>query len=361
MSLKNKGGKNFIFRFWVVVAVFLMLVSALVIYVDPFFHYHAPLQGFPYIVDNQLSQNPGMATRMDYDSCIIGSSMTVNFHTDDFRELMGLNTLKLSYSGAYPRDDYNILSIVFDKNTPARQKTPVKAVFLGLDIPTLTAEPDEIKYELPMYLYDKNPINDVKYLWNKDVLLEYILKPIIQKKATNLSEVYASWWTEDYYNISYVMHGYEAPEPVEEEMDADLLIEKTNENLHVNILPFIIDNPDTEFYIFFPPYSILYWNNVLTENHLEATMNQYKFAASELLQYDNVHLFYFQNMEEVVTDLNNYADYTHYNPRINRYMTECFANGTHEVCSVEEFEKELEKMRRIIAEFDFEELFSKEY
>ena len=99
----------------------------------------------------------------------------------------------------------------------------------------------------------------------------------------------------------------------------------------------------------------------MTENHLEATMKQYRFAAEDFLKYDNVRLFYFQNMEDVVTDLNNYADYTHYNPRINRYMTECFSDGTHEVTSIEEFDEELEKMRSIIAEFDFEELFSVEY
>ncbi len=341
--------------------IILLLISVLVIYVDPFFHYHEPVAGFPYIVDNQLSQNPGMAKYMDYDSCIIGSSMTVNFHTDDFSELMGLSTLKLSYSGAYPRDDYNILSIVFDKDSPARKKNDVKAVFIGVDIPTLTADINEIKYELPMYLYDNNPVNDVKYLWNKDVLLEYILKPVIQKKPSNMSEIYASWWTEDYYNIQYVMHGYEAPEPVSEEMEKDLLIPQTKENLDKNLLPFIRDNPDTVFYVFFPPYSILYWNNVITENHLEATMNQYAFAASEFLKYDNVRLFYFQNMEETVTNLNNYADYTHYNPRVNRYMTECFTSGEHEVKNDMEFEDELNKMRHIINSFDFEELFSKEY
>lgn len=72
------------------------LAAALVIYVDPFFHYHAPLKGFPYLVDNQLSQNPGMASHMEYDSVILGSSMTVNFQTTWFQELMGLNTIKLS-------------------------------------------------------------------------------------------------------------------------------------------------------------------------------------------------------------------------------------------------------------------------
>ena len=361
MERKTFEAKKLIAIFLVVVFVCLTAVSALVIYVDPFFHYHAPLDNFPYVVDNQLSQNPGMARNMNYDSCIIGSSMTVNFHTSDFASLMGLNTLKLSYSGAYPRDDYNILSIVYDEKSLARKNCDVKAVFLGLDIPTLTAATDEIKYPLPEYLYDKNPINDVEYLWNKDVVLEYIMRPMIQNKASDLSEIYASWWTEEYYNIQWVMHGYEAPEPVSEEMDENLLIPQTGKNLDENIKPFIEGHPETTFYIFFPPYSILYWNNVIVENHLNATMRQYAFAVSELLKYDNVRLFYFQNMEEVVTDLNNYADYTHYKPEINRYMTECFSDGKHEVKSEEQFKEELEKMMDIIDRFDFEELFSQEY
>ena len=96
-------------------ALFLLLAAAvLVIYVDPFFHYHRPLKGFPYLIDNQLSQNPGMAKNMEYDSVILGSSMTVNFQTDWFQELMGLNTIKLSYSGAFPKDQSNIMKIIFD-------------------------------------------------------------------------------------------------------------------------------------------------------------------------------------------------------------------------------------------------------
>ena len=64
-----------------VMALFFATTAALVIYVDPFFQYHAPLGWFPYLVDNQLSQNPGMAKHMEYDSVILGSSMTVNFNT----------------------------------------------------------------------------------------------------------------------------------------------------------------------------------------------------------------------------------------------------------------------------------------
>ena len=349
--------------FWGLIAVTviaLVLISALVIYVDPFFHYHTPLKGFPYVVDNQLSQNPGMATNMDYNGCIIGSSMTVNFDTDDFKELLGYDTVKLSYSGAYPKDDYNILSIVFDKSTHARQTQPMGAVFFAMDIPTMTADTEETKYPLPEYLYDENVFNDVKYVLNKDVLFQYIFRPVIQGKGSDLSEIYASWWTPDYYNIQWVMHTYEEPEKSDVVYTADDVLPMTQANLEKNILPFIEENPDTQFYFFFPPYSILYWHNLKQEGFYEAAFAQYQYVADRLLEYDNVHLFYFQTMDEV-TDLNNYADYSHYKPEINRYMVECFSDGTHQITSSEQMVKELTKMRGIVESFDYEELFSQDW
>ncbi len=353
--------RNAFVAFFAAVFSLCLIVIMIVVYVDPFFHYHAPLENFPYVVDNQLSQNPGMAKNMTYDSCIIGSSMTVNFHTDDFESLLGLDTIKLSYSGALPHDDYNILNIVFDKDTLSRKTNDVKAVFVGVDAMTYTAGTDEIKYPLPEYLYDDNILNDVSYVLNKDVLLEYVLRPLVNKSPTNLSEVYESWWTPDYYNINWVMHNYEPSEKVEEVMDEDALIEGTKDNLETNILPFIEAHPETTFYMFFPPYSILYWNDVISENHLDATIEQYRYLADTLLSYDNVRVFYFQNMSDVVTDLNNYADYTHYKPEINQYMVECFANGEHEVTDTSQMDEELLQMQQIVDDFDLEELFSKDY
>ena len=76
--------KKWIWSILSVICIFFISVAALVVYVDPFFQYHAPLENFPYLVDNQLSQNPGMAKHMEYDSVILGSSMTVNFNTNWF-------------------------------------------------------------------------------------------------------------------------------------------------------------------------------------------------------------------------------------------------------------------------------------
>ena len=148
---------------------------------------------------------------------------------------------------------------------------------------------------------------------------------------------------------------------IAEETPADAYIESVQKNLDTNICLFIEQNPETTFYIFFPPYSILYWNDVMRENHLEATMAEYQYIADRMLAYDNVRVFYFPNQEWIVTDLNNYADYSHYHRDINYYMTQCFADGSCEVTDSEEMAHALDKMRDIIERFDFEELFSVDY
>ena len=356
---ENSGGRfKALIAFLLTVVISFFAILSLVVYVDPFFHYHKPLEGFPYIVDNQLSQNPGMAQNFIYDSAIIGSSMTVNFHTSDFGQILGKNTIKLSYSGALPRDDYNILSFIYRKDSFSRKHNDVSAIYMALDPMVMTADVDSTKYELPEYLYDDNIFNDVKYVFNRDVLFEYILKPVIQRKPTDLSTVYASWWTPEYYNEQWVLHNFTPSSKVEEETKKDEYIERTRKNLDINIIPFIKEHKETEFTIFLPPYSMLYWYNVMEENHLEATFNQIEFMCDTLMKYDNVKIFYFQNEEQFVTDINNYADTIHYKPEINTWMVKCFADNTH-LLQKGDIKKELSKMRKIIKDYDFDALFSR--
>ena len=65
-------------------------------------------------------------------------------------------------------------------------------------------------------------------------------------------------------------------------------------------------------------------------------------------------------MEETL-DLDNYADYSHYKPAINKFMVECFKDGKYEIRSVEEMEDGLSTVRKMVADYDFAELFSKEW
>ena len=368
---KKNPFRRMVILFGALVLIMFLLVGALVVCVDPFFHYHKPLDGFPYLVDNQLSQNPGMAKHMEYDSVLLGSSMTVNFNTNWFSELMDLNTLKLSYSGAFPKDQSNIMEIIFDSGHE------VKTVFLGIDVITYTGDVTQTKYPIPEYLYDDNLLNDISYVLNKDVLLNYVLRPLADPEPTDLATMYASWWTEEYYSEEWVLHNYTSPEQVEEETAADAYIPSVSANLDVNICPYIEENPDTKFVIFFPPYSILYWNDVLKENHLQATIEEYRYLAERLNAYENVEVYFFPDREDIILDLNHYADYSHYHPDYNRFMTECFADGTGLVAkeqglsenadsltikkyqNAKTIDEYLSHMQQIVAEFDFEELLAR--
>ena len=302
---------------------------ALVIWVDPFFQYHKPLAWFPYLVDNQVNQNPGLAKHMDYDGILIGSSMTASFNTDWFEELMGMKTQKLSYNGSYPKDLSNIMQLVFDA-----KGDQVKAVYMAVDQSTFSADPEETKFPVTDYLYDDNVFNDVPYLLNKDVLLDYILRPLADRKdASDWAELYKPWWTDEYYNKANVLMYYEAAEEKQEEeaLAADYFKNAVEENLQKNILPYIEAHPETEFYIFYPPYSILFWNDVTREKELEAVIGRLEYMTERLLNYENVHVFNFLGKEDIICNLNNYADYMHYHKNVCRYITECFATGENEL------------------------------
>ena len=354
MEEQNSKAKRWIISILCMAMAVFLGITALVVYIDPFFQYHKPIKGFPYLIDNQLSQNPGMAKNWDYDSVILGSSMTVNFNTDWFQDLLGLHTAKLSYNGAYPKDQANIMDIIF------ASKNEVKEVFLGIDIPAYSSEVEATKYPIPAYLYDNNYVNDISYILNKDVLLNYILRAAADPgDKTDIPTMYALWWTDEYFNKQYVLQYYEAPEPVAEEVAADAYIEQVKANLDTNICPYIEANSNTVFTVFYPPYSILYWYGVNRENKLDATLTEYEYVAKRLLTYDNVRMYNFMECEDIITNLDNYADYDHYHRDINHYMVECFADGSHELTDAS-LSASIEKMRVLAETYDYDAIFQTE-
>ncbi len=342
-----KQSKKWLAVFGAVTLASLVSTAALVIYVDPFFQYHKPLEDFPYVLDNQLSQNPGMAKNLDYDSVLLGSSMVVQFNTAWFEEIMGLNTVKLAYNAAHAKDQDIILKVVEEHHED------LKAVFLGIDIPNYSNGVDDVSYPVQKSLYDDNYLNDVDYWWNKDVLLNYVVGPWVGKEeADDFHTIYGKYYYAEYYNEEHVLSSYVSEEKVEEEVPEDAFLEAAARNMNTHILPYIERNPDTEYYVFFPPYSILFWHNARMRNNVDARMAEYRQIIEMLLPYDNVRIFFFANNEDIICDLDNYVDYTHYSREINLYMVQCFADGGEEVTE-ENYQEEIEKLRSLVESFDF--------
>ena len=139
---------------------------------DPFFHYHAPLPGFYYKLENQRAQNDGITKHFDYDSLITGTSFTENFHTTQFDSLFDASSVKVPYPGASYREVNDNLKTAF------RTHSGIRFVLRSVEDSYLIEDKDTLHKEMgeyPTYLYNRNPFDDLKYLLNKDVIARRLL------------------------------------------------------------------------------------------------------------------------------------------------------------------------------------------
>ncbi|MBQ8041585.1 MAG: hypothetical protein IJ274_17270, partial [Lachnospiraceae bacterium] len=67
----------------------LLLTGTFMVVVDPYFHYHKPLNGLGYSLENERYQNDGIVKHFSYDAIITGSSMTECFRPSEMKELFG--------------------------------------------------------------------------------------------------------------------------------------------------------------------------------------------------------------------------------------------------------------------------------
>ncbi len=346
-----KEAKKFLIALGITVVTGLIVAGAAVVAVDPFFHYHAPLSFFPYVVDDQVDMNPGLAAHMDYDSVLLGSSMTVAFDTDWFAEDMGLKTQKLSYNGAYPKDQ----AIIMDKIFKAKGDS-VKQVFLGIDELNYSSDTEQTKFPPTDYIYDDNILNDVKYIWNKTVILDYVIKPLIDRSdASEWNKIYEPWWQPMHYNLANVRLYYEPAPEIPDTTPVEDYIAGIEANLDTDILPYIEAHPNTRYTIFYPPYSILYWYDAKRQDQIDSIVAKYDYMTRRLLEYDNVEVYFFQNDEEKVCDFDNYADYTHYSPEVCHYMVDCMARGDRRV-TLDNLDEELEALRDMAENYDYDSI-----
>lgn len=310
-----KDKKNPIRIFILILLCLLILEAAVVVVIDPFFHYHKPLADFPYIIDNQQSQNPGIARFFDYDSVLLGSSMVSNFDTSKFKDSGRVQ--KISYNAATAKDISNSLEMVFEA------KEHIEKVYICVDILNWIGDAEITGYVLPEYLYDKNPFNDVEYLFNLDVLTKYCIKPIFTPEdKTDIDRVYHLEFVEELYNAEFAMSHYE-PGEVTDDTSEDKYIANLQANLEKNIIPYIETNQQTEFIFFFPPYSIVHWYDLAQTFNLNATLKSMEYLYETLSEYANVSIYDFSLLEGF-EDMNNYVDTKHFHERLCDKIVEEF-------------------------------------
>ncbi len=355
--------KSWLLAFFICIASFLVCVGGLVVWLDPFFHYHGPLQGWYYSLGDQRSQNDGITRHFSYDAVITGTSMTENFKTSEFDALFGTDAVKLPYPGATFKEVNDNLTVAFETHTDIRY------VLRALDYSHLVEDKDAMREDMgeyPTYLYDNNLLNDVKYLYNKDVLLYYLL-PMLQKKLRGEAggitsfDAYGSSY-EDVCSREKALQGIESfGTAAAQEILSEEEIEMLRENLEQNVIVLAKAHPQTTFLYFFPPYSAAWWGCLKEDGTLSKQVQAEKLAAQMMLEEtDNIQVYSFnQSHREVIFNLNNYKDTGHYSPEINSRILTWIRQGDGSLTK-ENLEAYFEEEEQFYLAYDYNQLLAEE-
>ncbi len=302
-----------------------VLVAVLVVAVDPFYHYHKPLFGLKSVLTEKEYQCIGSIRHFDYDAVIAGSSVAENYNNAWFDDRFDCKSIKAIRSYGATADLCYFVEEAFKAND-------LKHVFYNLDPSALKAECYTTFEETgcPMYLYDHNPFNDVSYIFNKDVIFERIPYNIAQSFMGDYDEGSSyNWGQWKEFNLDMCTGLYLRHPSIADMKDVHVYDDKLEGNISL-IEAQIKAHPETEFDIFFPPYSMLWWDNTYREGETEFYLYAMEEAINRLSSYKNVKMSFFMNDRDVITNLDsNYMDTLHFSPDINYYICEELKAGSH--------------------------------
>jgi hypothetical protein len=350
--------KEFNAKKWFIKCIIILLASVVGIFIlvwifDPYFHFHKPFSFISYRLYNERYTNDGISRNFDYDTIITGTSMSQNFKTSEADKLFNAKTVKESFSGA----DYKELSENLDR---ALSRHGAKNVIWTMDFNSLIRDKDYQAYdEYPTYLYDDNIWNDVSYVFNKDILYHGVVTNIVMtvtsQKSTTFDE-YSSW--EKPTGYKYIMESYDRWEE-KADMEPGLNDEQKEMvygNIYQNFVNLVNKYPDTTFYIFYTPYSIVWWDFMNQEGMMKWQFDAELISTELLLDCPNVKLYNFNNKYDIIENLDNYRDKEHYGAWVNSMILEWIAEGDGLVTKDNYLER-LEIEKEYYLNYDYESIF----
>lgn len=344
--------KRWITAFLVLVLLLLTAFGGVNYLADPLLQFRPESPWITSYKYMDIYSNPGIARQYSYDTVLVGTSMMENTSVSHCNALFECDAVRLTYSGGTAYNMKRVLDICFQ-----REQAPRRVIW-ALDEFQLKSDWDTPRYPLPEYLYEKTPEGTLSYLLNLDIFYNFTYanflhtrKGIVQKAARGEEMLFGTFGKEN------ALRAYNRPEPADGTAELTLYMENARLNLEHNILPLVRENPDTEFTFVFVPYSILYWDNEMRQGTFDALMYMLEETVAVLLEYENARLYFYHDWWDVVLDLDNYKDYSHYGSWINQAMMERVAR---EECRLteENYRQILGEMSAFIHSYDFESLYA---
>lgn len=351
MSGKKKTFINLI----IIIAVEFFLVAGVVWFFDPFYQYHEPFFGMEAVLNDRDNQMPGTIRNFQYDTLLVGSSVAENFDTDYLDNRYGCKALKVIRASGSAADLLYYVEM-------AESERELRDIFWCMDIFALNASAEVTLYgdDIPRYLHTKTVLDDLPYVFNKEVLFEKIPAAVVSSiKGINTGGQAYNWAADKDFSAAGAMHFYDRPTGLEGDVvQADITEEYAGTvRKNVELLSEQISaHPEIRYHFMVPPYSMLWWDCAWVNGQEEERFYVLEQVIPVLLSFDNVEVFYFQGHEEIICNLDNYMDMIHYSPEINQWMLESMLAGADRL-DEENWESAIRSMRELAARIHNEKIY----
>lgn len=325
---KKLSSARWLRRFLALTLAVLAVLAVLVYVIDPYSHYRA--YDHKYKLDKIFSV-PGVVRNFDYDSIIIGSSMTQNFDMDSFRRELGQNPIKATLGGMDWPEMAALLKLAQDSGH-------AETYYLCIDASLLSSDEEEQRF--PEYLLDSNPLNDYRYFWGYEVWMRFIPLDLALTAADKLGialpqrfqdarsiDKMGEWAYRCTFGREQVLEFY-ANSGNGGASNVDMTAVSADPMAQCQKLLDSLDLSRGNIVLFFPPYSSLFWYDMEQSGKLEGYFEVKRYFIQQVSAYDNVSVFDFQGAD-FTADLDNYMDITHFSPQINDELVCCFASGEY--------------------------------
>lgn len=345
---------------------------ALLIY-DPLQLYHNKPGREGYANEDRESI-PFLIKSIDFDSVIVGSSVSQNISARETSKKLGGKYFNISMLGANPYVTKKVLKSLFKRKEIENVVYFVDIYYLDLNKEGRSCPP----LSTWQFLYDDNPLNDIKIYFN-DKYLKCLLKFSNSVECIgwerNLDAPYA--WNKIEQRLkpfggfgNWIKYYKENPEPIDElasinltsklSLDSNISnskVELIRSYLDDNIIYFVKKYPNTNFYVVMSPVPTLYWAIHINKLPIEEKI-ALKFLTKKAQEYKNLKIYFFDNLIDTnsigeIGDIKLYKDFVHHEHKVDSYIIDSIRDDKN-IVTVSNLDKKYQQLIHKINNYNYQ-------
>jgi len=333
---------------------------------DPYVRFHMPSDTFAYRMEHENTRlfAPGFAKYADYQAVLLGASHSMNFDPMQIDEVFGTTTWKLPLQGGSLHENRLLLDIAY------KNQKQIDYVFCNIELERQynSVTWDYISpFNMP-YAYDFDFFSQVAYVYDWDMIRDRVIpmwKGLLSGEAGYVPSKSEFGYSQQSFTMgpTEVLKGFSGADREVISTFDNALTESEEANvrdiIRRNYSELIEAHPETQFYFFIPPYSMPWWGNAIIDGDVNYLHQVERVYIEELSCYDNVKCFDFNDCYEIMADLNNYGDITHFGEWVNDTIIEDMYRGKHEI-TLENCDAIMADESEHFKNFDYDSLYEQE-